>query len=90
VFDICGSRVLRICVVRVAPEGRKKVAGGKRSAALGRHGLNKSPGRGERCACGFLSPLQGVRCVRFGFSRGCDTHPATGRSSRKQSEWWRR
>jgi hypothetical protein len=40
-----------------APEGRKKVAGGKRSAAPGRNGLKKSPGRGERRT--FFRPCRG-------------------------------
>jgi hypothetical protein len=45
-----------------APEGRQKVAGGKRSAAPGSNGLKRSPGRGEGCALfrpmAFCHPCQ--------------------------------
>jgi hypothetical protein len=46
--------------VPYAPEGQKIIAGGKRSAAPGRYGLNKSPGRGERIMSQYLSPLPGL------------------------------
>jgi hypothetical protein len=40
-----------------APEGPKKIARGKRSAAPGNNGFKQSPGRGERQA--FFRPCRG-------------------------------